>query len=60
MAPRKSTRTNAHCWPDQLNLGLLNQLSELSDPMVEDFDYKAEFKRLDLEAVIKDLQALMT
>jgi catalase-peroxidase len=54
------TRTNANWWPDQLNLGLLNQQSELSDPMVEDFDYAAEFKTLDLDAVIRDLHALMT
>src|SRR5688572_551926 len=56
----KHTRNNATWWPDQLNLGVLNQQSELSDPMVEDFDYVAEFKTLDLHAVIKDLHALMT
>ncbi|MES2785978.1 MAG: catalase/peroxidase HPI [Pseudomonadota bacterium] len=56
----RPTQNNAHWWPDQLNLGLLNQQSELSDPMVEDFDYKAEFKSLDLDAVIRDLHALMT
>lgn len=56
----KQTRTNAHWWPDQLNIGLLHQHSELSDPMVEDFDYKAEFRKLDLTAVIADLHALMT
>jgi catalase-peroxidase len=56
----KQTRTNAHWWPDQLNLGMLNQQSELSDPMVEDFDYVAEFRSLDLDAVIADLHALMT
>src|SRR5688572_25469044 len=56
----KHTRNNAHWWPDQLNLGLLNQQSELSDPMVEDFDYAAEFGKLDLHAVVKDLTALMT
>ena len=57
---RRQTRTNAHWWPDQLNLGLLNQQSDLSDPMVEDFDYVSEFNKLDLDAVIKDLHALMT
>ena len=34
----KQTRTNAHWWPDQLNLGLLHQHAGLSDPMVQDFD----------------------
>lgn len=59
--PRKAQgRTNAAWWPDQLNLGLLHQHSELSDPMVEDFDYAAEFLKLDLDAVIADLHALMT
>lgn len=57
---KKPTRNNAHWWPDQLNLSLLNQTSDLSDPMVEDFDYKAEFATLDLQAVIADLHALMT
>lgn len=56
----KQTRTNAHWWPDQLNVGMLHQHSELSDPMVEDFDYAAEFAKLDLKAVIADLHALMT
>ncbi len=56
----KQTRTNAHWWPDQLNLGLLHQHAGLSDPMVQDFDYRAEFKTLDLDAVIRDLHALMT
>ena len=56
----KQTRSNAHWWPDQLNLGMLHQHSELSDPMVEDYDYRAEFLTLDLDAVIADLHALMT
>ncbi|GAB3091580.1 catalase/peroxidase HPI [Lysobacter terrae] len=59
MSHRK-TRNNSHWWPDQLNLDVLHQHSELSDPMVEGFDYKTEFKTLDLDAVIKDLHALMT
>ena len=54
------TRTNADWWPNQLNLKLLNQHSPLSNPMGEDFDYAAEFKTLDLDAVINDLRALMT
>jgi len=53
-------RTNADWWPDQLNLKILAQQSELSNPMGEDFDYAEEFKTLDLHAVIKDLHALMT
>lgn len=56
----KTARTNANWWPDALNVGLLHQHSELSDPMVEDFDYRREFQTLDLSAVIRDLHALMT
>lgn len=55
-----SKRTNAHWWPDQLNLGLLHQHAGLGDPMVEDFDYAKEFQSLDLNAVVADLNALMT
>ncbi len=53
-------RSNANWWPEQLNLKILHQHSSLSDPMGEDFDYAAEFKSLDLDAVIRDLHALMT
>ena len=52
--------TNAAWWPNQLNLRILNQNSPLSDPMGEEFNYAEEFKSLDLNAVIKDLHALMT
>ena len=52
--------SNSDWWPNQLNLGLLHQQSALSDPMGESFDYAEEFKTLDLDAVIKDLHALMT
>jgi catalase-peroxidase len=52
--------TNRDWWPEQLNLGLLHQHSPLSDPMGEEFNYAEEFKSLDLNAVIKDLHALMT
>ncbi len=52
--------TNAGWWPDQLNLKILHQHSALSDPMGEEFNYAEEFKSLDLNAVIKDLHALMT
>jgi catalase-peroxidase len=51
---------NAHWWPDQLNLKILHQRSALSDPMGEKFNYAKEFKSLNLDAVIKDLHALMT
>ena len=52
--------TNRDWWPNQLNLQVLHQHSRLSDPMGEAFDYAKEFKSLDLDAVIKDLHALMT
>jgi catalase-peroxidase len=52
--------TNAGWWPNQLNLKILHQHSELSDPMGKSFNYAEEFKSLDLNAVIKDLHALMT
>src|SRR5579862_2542075 len=51
---------NAGWWPDQLNLRILHQNSPLSDPMGKAFNYAEEFKSLDLDAVIKDLHALMT
>jgi catalase-peroxidase len=54
------TYTNRDWWPNQLNLQVLHQHSNLSNPMGEDFDYAQEFKSLDLNAVIKDLQVLMT
>src|SRR5258708_1143208 len=58
------TGTRAHTtrdgWPSQLNLQALHQHSTLSNPMGETFDYAKEFKSLDLNAVIKDLHALMT
>jgi catalase-peroxidase len=51
---------NRDWWPDQLDLQVLHRNSTLSDPMGEAFDYAKEFKSLDLNAVIKDLHALMT
>src|SRR5208282_1714624 len=53
-------QTNADWWPNQLNLRILHQHSPLSDPMGEEINYAEEFKSLDLDAVIKDLHALMT
>jgi catalase-peroxidase len=52
--------TNRDWWPNQLNLKILHQHSSLSDPMGEDFDYAKAFKSLDVEAVKRDLSALMT
>ena len=52
--------SNRDWWPNQLRLDLLHQRSSLSDPMGEGFNYAEEFKRLDLQAVKKDLLALMT
>ncbi len=54
------TSTNADWWPNQLNLKPLHQHCPLSNPMDEAFNYRKEFKSLDLNAVIKDLRALMT
>jgi catalase-peroxidase len=54
------THTNRDWWPKQLNIQVLHQQSSLSDPMGEAFDYAKEFKSLDLNAVVKDLHALMT
>ena len=53
-------QTNTDWWPNQLDLRVLHQHSPLSDPMGEEFNYAEEFKSLDLNAVIKDLHALMT
>ncbi len=47
-------------WPKQLNLKMLHQNSELCNPMGKEFNYAEEFKKLDLEAVKKDLHKLMT
>jgi catalase-peroxidase len=52
--------TNRDWWPNTLDLQVLHRNSALSDPMGEAFDYAKEFKSLDLNAVIKDLHALMT
>jgi len=52
--------SNREWWPNQLNLRILHQNSQKSNPMGEGFNYAEEFKTLDLEAVKKDLHALMT
>jgi catalase-peroxidase len=57
--PKKRTK-NRDWWPNQLDLDVLRQNSNLSNPMDEDFDYKEAFLALDLAAVKKDLTAVMT
>jgi len=56
----RKINTNTDWWPNQVNLSVLHQHSSLSDPMGKEFDYAKEFKSLDLNAVTKDLHALMT
>jgi len=53
-------RTNRDWWPNQLSLDILHQQGRTGDPMGDDFDYAAEFKKLDYAAVKRDLTALMT
>ncbi|HRI01868.1 MAG TPA: catalase/peroxidase HPI [Saprospiraceae bacterium] len=52
--------SNKEWWPNRLNLGILRQHSELSNPMDSGFNYAEEFKKLDLKAVKKDIYDLMT
>jgi catalase-peroxidase len=52
--------SNQDWWPEALNLAILHQHSSLSNPMSEEFNYAEEFKSLDLNAVIADLEKLMT
>ncbi len=59
-AARFSTRSNRDWWPNQLNLRILAQHSEKSNPMGRDFDYREEFKKLDLEALKQDIFKVMT
>ncbi len=58
--PSSWAPTNEDWWPNQLDLKVLHQHSSLSNPMHQGFDYAEEFKKLDLNAVVKDLHALMT
>ncbi|HBK54801.1 MAG TPA: catalase/peroxidase HPI [Xanthomonadales bacterium] len=53
-------QSNSDWWPEQLNLSVLHTQSSKSNPMGADFDYAQAFKRLDLDAVVQDLRALMT
>ncbi|MBS9717065.1 catalase/peroxidase HPI [Pseudohalocynthiibacter aestuariivivens] len=59
-ATKFGVRSNRDWWPNQLNLRILHQNSSLSDPMGASFNYAEEFKKLDLKALKKDLNALMT
>src|SRR6201995_5450744 len=54
------TRTNRDWWPETLDVSVLHRNTKLAGPMGQDFDYAEEFKSLDLDAVVKDLHALMT
>ena len=54
------TTSTQHWWPNQLNLRILHQNSPLSDPMGTEFNYAEEFQTLDLDALQKDIDALMT
>src|SRR5688572_2775998 len=56
----KGGHSNRDWWPDALDVSVLHRNSSLSDPMGKAFDYATEFKTLDLNAVVKDLHALMT
>jgi catalase-peroxidase len=58
--PFSNAFRNRDWWPNQLDLSVLHKNSYLSDPMGKAFDYAKEFKSLDINAVIKDLEALMT
>jgi len=51
---------NTDWWPNQLDLGVLRAHSSLSDPMGDEFDYAEEFSKLNIKAVKKDIEALMT
>ena len=52
--------SNRDWWPNQLNLRILSQKCPLNNPMGQEFNYAEEFKKLDVEALKKDLSALMT
>ncbi|MFN7428565.1 MAG: catalase-peroxidase, partial [bacterium] len=59
-SPVAAPSKNTDWWPGQLDLKILHQHSALSDPMGEGFDYAQAFSGLDLDAVVRDLHALMT
>jgi catalase-peroxidase len=55
-----AAQSNRDWWPNQLNLSILHQNSPLSNPMGKEFNYREEFKKLDLNALKKDIEAVMT
>src|SRR5262245_65633548 len=55
-----AVQSNQDWWPNQLNLQILHQNSPLSNPMGKEFNYPEEFKKLDLNALKKDIEAVMT
>ncbi|RQP24581.1 catalase/peroxidase HPI [Piscinibacter terrae] len=58
--PAPKARTNRDWWPNQLDLAILHQHVPSASPLDEEFEYAQEFKTLDLDAVVRDLNALMT
>ena len=60
VAHSTEARSNRDWWPNQLNLKILHQNSPLANPMGEEFNYAEEFKKLDLDALKKDIEAVMT
>ena len=60
VAHSTEARSNRDWWPNQLNLKILHQNPPMSNPMGEDFNYAEEFKKLDLDALKKDIEAVMT
>ena len=60
MPTKAGSYSNGDWWPNQLNLQILHQNSLKGNPMGQEFDYAQEFKKLDLAAVKKDINALMT
>jgi catalase-peroxidase len=57
---RPRVRSNRDWWPNQLNLEILHQNCPLSNPMGKEFNYAEEFKKLDIDALKKDIEAVMT
>ena len=59
-ATNRRPRTNKDWWPDQLDLSVLHQRNAKADPLGDDFDYAAEFAKLDVDALKADVMAVMT
>src|SRR6202050_4974053 len=59
-AQQRMPRSNRDWWPNQLNLQILHQHSPLSNPTGKEFNYAQAFKELDLDALKKDVDAVMT